>query len=525
MNQYITGNLVDIHSQEIYTAKVYIKDGVIDKIEKVGNNDNQEHGYIMPGFVDAHNHIESSMLNPAEFGRNALKQGTLAAICDPHEIANVCGEEGINYMFKCAEQTPMKISFGLPSCVPAVDFEVSGSKIDAEATTRLINSGKFIALSEMMNVPGVIFEDSEVRAKIEAAKSAGKKTDGHCPALSGENLKKYIAAGISTDHEVETLEEAEEKIALGMKIQIREGSSAKSFDRLMPLIESHPDMVMLCTDDYKSFDLKKAHINKLVSRAVESGYNLFNVLKAATLNAAMHYNLPLGLLREGDSADFIVVNNLNDFDVTAAYINGKEVSKLSYSPYLVEVNNFEALPVKTEDIPEADENHIIGVVRDSLYTKHLKKGETTSIINKIVCYNRYQRDSKPVSAYIEGFNITKGAMGSTIGHDSHNIIVVGYDDESITKVINTIVEIKGGVVVFDGEEIVSLPLPVGGLMSNNSIDETNDIFNNFTRCCENIGCNLTSPLMTLSFMSLPVIPSLKLTTKGLFDVDKFDFVK
>ncbi len=525
MKYKISGNLVDIDKQDIYAATITIKDGKIALIEKIDSRSENIQGFILPGFVDSHCHIESSMLNPVEFGRNALKHGTLASVSDPHEIANVCGTDGLDFMCKCADKSPMKIFYSLPSCVPAVDFEIAGGVIDAEKTGELIKSDRYIALSEMMNVPGILYKNPEVMAKLEAAKSVGKPIDGHAPGITGYAIKQYVEGGISSDHEVTTLEEAEEKIALGMKIQIREGSSAKSLKTLMPLIDKYPNSVLLCTDDYKAYDLKKGYINRMVKEAVKEGCNIYNVLRAASINAVEHYNLPLGLLKEGDDADFIIVNNLSDFKIEASYVKGEEVSHLEYTPIEESVNNFEAEKIAVSDIPEPEFNHIIGIIEDSLLTRHLTINDVKKRLNKIICYNRYDKGAKPASALIEGLNLRYGAFGSTVGHDSHNITVAGYDDESIVKVVEAIVEMKGGMAVWDGKEIFSLPLPVGGLMSNNSIDKVSEEYLILHNKIKELGCSLTSPLMTLAFMSLPVIPSLKLTAGGLFDVDKFDFVK
>ena len=522
----VKGKLVDIVKEEIYPAEIEIAGDKIASIKRIDESElNGNEKYIMPGFVDSHCHIESSMLNPIEFGRNALKHGTLASVSDPHEIANVCGKDGLDFMCKCAEKSPMKIFYTLPSCVPAVDFEIAGGVIDAATTSELIKSDKYIGLSEMMNVPGVLYKNREVIAKLEAAKSAGKPIDGHAPGLSGEALKHYVGMGISTDHEETSIKGAEAKIATGMMIQIREGSSAKSLDTFIPLIDKYPKSVLLCTDDYKAYDLKKGYINRMVKEAVKEGCNIYNVLRAATLNAVEHYNLPLGVLREGDDADFIIVNNLSDFEVEASYIKGEEVSHLEYSHIEDSVNNFEAESITASDIPEPDFNHIIGIVQDSLYTRHLTINDVSERLNKIICYNRYHKGAKPASALIEGLNLKHGAFGSTVGHDSHNITVAGYDDESIAKVVDAIVEMKGGMAVWDGKQIYTLPLPVGGLMSNGSIDEVSEEYLVLHNKIKELGCPLTSPLMTLAFMSLPVIPALKLTASGLFDVDKFEFVK
>lgn len=522
----IKGKFVDIFRRDIYPAEISILDDKIESVKQIEESLlNGESNYIMPGFIDSHCHIESSMLNPIEFGRNAIKHGTIASVSDPHEIANVCGIDGLEYMNECAKLSPMKIFFSLPSCVPAVDFEVTGAKIDAEITKSLISDDRYIALSEMMNVPGVLFKDPGVIAKLEAAKGVGKPIDGHAPGTTGDALKQYISEGISTDHEVTTLEEAEEKIALGMKIQIREGSSAKSLATLMPLIDKYPRSVLLCTDDYKAFDLRSGYINKLVACAVKGGCNIYNVIRAASANVVEHYNIPVGLLREGDDADFIIVNNLDEFDIKAAYIKGKECSNINYLKYEKCINRFEAEAINANDIPNPDKEHIIGLIKDSLCTKHLTSYDESDNISTLVCYNRYQKGTIPASAVVKGFNLSKGAFGSTVGHDSHNITVVGKNNRAIAKVIETLVNMKGGMVVYDEENVLSLPLPIGGLMSNKSIDEVSAGYKILHDKIKELGCDLPSPLMTLAFMSLPVIPSLKITTKGLFDVDKFEFVK
>lgn len=525
MEKHIYGKLVDIHNRTIFPARVVTEGENIKEIVQVSEDQlNGNTNYIIPGYIDSHCHIESTMLTPAEFGRNALRHGTIASISDPHEIANVCGTDGIEFMIKNAAHTPMKIFFTLPSCVPAVDFEITGAKISAAETEELIKRDDFIGLSEMMNCPGVIYKDNEVTKKIEAALAAGKPIDGHAPGVSGKELDTYVAAGITTDHEATGYTEAEEKIAAGMIIQIREGSSAKSLQEFIPLIDKYPGSVMFCTDDLKAADIKSGYINKTVRRAVAAGCDLFNVLRAATLNPALHYKLPVGLLRAGDKADFIIVNNLSEFKTEAVYINGKQVEDSGYTPPDEKINNFAAAPISASDIQNGNREDIIGVVADSLYTKHLKPGDEKEDILKIICYDRYRKNSKPIVGYIHGFGIKKGAFGSTIAHDSHNIIVVGYDDDSIIEVINTIIDMQGGIAVSDGKETTTLPLEIAGLMSGKSIGDVIEKYDKVEKKIKSLGCQLSAPLMTLSFMSLPVIPSLKITATGLFDVDKFSLI-
>lgn len=525
MAMKISGKVVDVVRREIYPADVFVLNGTISDIVPVEAAGREYGRYLMPGFVDAHCHIESSMLVPSEFARNAVRHGTVATVSDPHEIANVCGVKGIDFMLDDAARSVMKIFYTLPSCVPSVPFDKSGAEIDAADTARLLARGCFVGLSEMMNSVGVINGDAEVLAKIEAARKACKPVDGHAPGLGGEALRRYVAAGISTDHECTSVEEAEEKIRCGMKIQIREGSSAKSFDVLLPLVERYPDRVMFCTDDYKAFDLVQGHINRLVARAVAAGVPLFDALGAATLNPVRHYSLPVGLLQKGDRADFIVTDNLSDFVPSAVYIDGREITETPFSPAAAEVNNFSARPITEADIPAANASHIIGVHPDTLFTDHLTCGTGIGDVAKIVCYNRYSSDSRPVSAFVHGFGLKAGAFGSTVGHDSHNITVVGCDDASIVKVVNAIVEMKGGAAFFDGERLYAMPLPIAGLMANAPAGDVVAAYSAVSDKIRRNGCCLPSPFMTLSFMSLPVIPALKIPASGLFDVERFEFVR
>ncbi len=533
----IKGKLIDIIERRIYNAAITVDDGKI--IKKVKIREEQDH-YIMPGFVDSHVHIESSMLNPSEFSRLAVQHGTVATVSDPHEIANVCGIEGVQYMIDDAEKSPLKLHFNAPSCVPATAFESSGHTLDSADIKSLLNQDKIVALGEMMNFPGVLMEDSEVITKIQASLDKGKPVDGHAPELVGDAADKYIGSGITTDHECASLDEAIEKINKGMLIQIREGSAAKNFDALHSLLNSHPERCMLCTDDCHPDDLLNGHINKIVSRAIKLGHNLFDVLKAASYNAIHHYNLDVGLLQEGDPADFILINSIEEMDVTSVYINGD----LQYDNGRVLFNSSETEPINNfklkkqytaldfEVVSDADRFKIIQAFDGSLLTDYFEHNlpkingkphpDPLSGINKISVINRYTENSDPALGFIQGFSISKGAIASTVAHDSHNIVAVGSDDQSLAKVVNRLIESKGGLALFDGEEMYHLPLPVAGLMSNENASLVAEAYKALNKKSTDIGCGLTAPFMTMAFMALLVIPKLKIGDKGLFDVSKFE---
>jgi adenine deaminase len=520
----INGKIVDIINKEIFNGTISIEG---DKIISITKSNEVYSNYIIPGFVDAHVHIESSMLTPSEFSRLSIQHGTLATISDPHEIANVSGLEGIEFMLKDAESTPLKIHFNAPSCVPATGFETSGAIIDSKT------------IKSLMNYPGVIFDDAEVLAKIEAAKLSGKPIDGHAPEVTGDNIRKYIHSGISTDHECASLDEALEKISLGMTIQIREGSAAKNFDQLHSLLSSHPEKCMLCTDDCHPDDLMKGHINKLVARAIRRGHDIFNVLRAASYNSIQHYKLDMGTLQVGDLADFIIVDDLIDFNVQTCFINGEIVFDngrvLFEKSNLKPLNNFALTQhIKSESLVIKSEHNSFKIIKafdGSLLTDYFihslpRRNDTICAdpimgINKIVVINRYIENPKPVIGFIQGFDITKGAIASTVAHDSHNIIAIGADDESITTVINKLIDTKGGLSFYDGEETLHLPLPVGGLMSNENYELVAEAYELITSKTREIGCGLTSPYMTMAFMALLVIPKLKIGDRGLFDVESF----
>lgn len=532
----ISGQIVDLVNSRIFPGVVSVEDG---KIVSVEERDVKEKQYIMPGFVDSHVHIESSMVVPSEFARMAVCHGTVATVSDPHEIANVMGVEGVKYMISNGKRVPFKFFFGAPSCVPATSFETSGFTLDAKAIEELMQMDDIHYLAEMMNWPGVVFGDAEVLKKIEAAKKVGKPIDGHAPAVTGDNIVKYAATGISTDHECFTIEEAEEKIGLGMKILIREGSAAKNFEALIPLMASHPEMLMFCSDDKHPNDLAKGHINQLVKRAIDLGYNIMDVLKAASLNVVKHYNLNVGLLQKGDDADFIVLDNLEELNVLQTYIKGVLVAEkgISMMEHLETepINNFKVEPIKVADIALADcgkRIKVISCIDGQLVTDTVvaePKVENGSIVSdierdilKLVVVNRYEK-TQPAVSFIQNMGLKQGAIASSVAHDSHNIVAVGATDEDIVKAVNLLIDNGGGVVTVGNGETAILPLPVAGLMSNGDGYRVAEDYEKADALAHKLGTILHAPFMTLAFMSLLVIPELKLSDKGLFDGSKFAF--
>jgi adenine deaminase len=532
----VSGQIVDLRTKSIYRGTVTVSDG---KIASITQDNNQEPYCILPGFIDSHVHIESSMLIPSEFARLAVIHGTVATVSDPHEIANVLGIEGVEYMIENGRQVPFHFYFGAPSCVPATQFETAGAQLGANEIEYLLKQDEIKYLAEMMNYPGVIFDDPEVHAKLNVAKKYGKPIDGHAPGLKGEQAKKYITAGISTDHECFTIDEALEKIKYGMKIQIREGSAAKNFDELIGLMENHADKVLFCSDDKHPDDLVKGHINLLVKRAVAAGYDPISVLHSCIINPIDHYNLKIGLLQQGDNADFIVVDNLKDFNVLKTYINGMKVAENGQS-FITSVeastpNKFEANPIVIEDIQLKYNNkpvRIIEALEGQLITRTIIDTPSTKngyIINdterdylKLVVVNRYQT-AKPAVALIKNFGLKRGAIASTVAHDSHNIIAVGADDHAIAKAINSLIASKGGIVAVSQQETKLLPLPVAGLMTTENGYEVAAKYEEINTVVKQNGGTLHAPFMTLSFMALLVIPQLKLSDKGLFDGEQFAF--
>lgn len=537
-NSYsLSGNIVDLRAETIFKGRVHVEDGIIVKVEE--DNTVTEDHYILPGLVDAHIHIESSMLIPSEFARLASVHGTVATVSDPHEIANVLGIEGINYMIANGKKVPFKFYFGASSCVPATPFETAGFELGVEQLDELLAKDEIKYMSEMMNFPGVINRDEFVMRKLEVAKKYGKPIDGHAPGVKGEDARKYIEAGISTDHECFTMEEALEKISYGMKIQIREGSAAKNFEALIELMQDYPDKVLFCSDDKHPDDLAEGHINQLVIRAIKKGYNPMSVLKSAILNPIDHYDLEVGALQTGDPADMIIVDNLNDFRVLATYVNGTLIARngktLIRSVTETVPNNFHAEPVSTVDIsvsPHGNKLKVMEALDGQLITNivhadpKIKDGNVVSDpendILKIVVLNRYNK-AKPAVAFIRNFGLKRGAIASSVAHDSHNIVAVGADDEQVVRAINLIIKEKGGVSLVDSREEIILPLPVAGLMSVEDGYKIAEEYHKIDKKAHELGSTLRAPFMTLSFMALLVIPDLKLSDKGLFDGRKFSF--
>lgn len=534
-----SGMVVDILNRKIFPGTIQVTDGKITSITV--DPKPKSNVYILPGFIDAHIHIESSMLIPSEFARLASVHGTVATVSDPHEIANVLGMPGIRYMIKNGKQVPFHFYFGASSCVPATQFETAGAVITADDIKTLFVEDKLKYLSEVMNFPGVLSKDPEVMKKIQVARSLGLPIDGHAPGLRGQQAKQYIAAGISTDHECFTLEEALDKVNDGMLILIREGSAAKNYDALHPLIKSHPNKVMFCSDDKHPHELVEGHINLLVKRSInDHGYDLMDVLRAASLNPVLHYKLDVGLLRPNDAADFIVVNNLQDFDVLETYVKGTQIAKQGKTlisrvdaPVL---NHFSTTPKQPQDfaIPargkkirviQCEEGQLIthSTIAPAKIDNGYAVADCSRDLLKLTVVNRYQ-NAKPAVAFIQNFGLKKGALASCIAHDSHNLIAVGCNDEDICAAINLLIEHKGGIAVVNGNERHVLPLPVAGIMSHEDGYLVAKKYAEMDKLAKQLGTPLAAPFMTLSFMALLVIPELKLSDKGLFDAKPFNFV-
>lgn len=537
----LTGYIVDALAERIYAGEIIVEQGKIKSIREIPTDELKDHWFIMPGFVDSHVHIESSMLVPSEFARLAVVHGTVATVSDPHEIANVCGIEGVEYMIENGKTVPFKFNFGVPSCVPATTFETAGAALNAGDVERLLEREDIRYLSEMMNFPGVLHGDLEVMKKIAAAHRLLKPVDGHAPGLRGEQAQQYIAAGITTDHECFTKEEALDKLKNGMKIIIREGSAAKNFDALIELLHDYPNQMMFCSDDKHPDSLVLGHIDQLCARAAEKGIDIFHILKAACINPVQHYNLPVGLLKKGDPADFICVKDLDSFRVIRTFVNGELVAEKGKSNIQTEmagvINNFNCRKKSISDfelIYKAGDIPVIEALDGQLITNKLllsPKTENGHIISdterdilKIVVVNRYS-DAPVAISFIRNFGLKEGALASSVAHDSHNIVAVGVDDESLCLAVNMVIAHKGAVsLVRPGMEL-SVPLPVAGLMSNGDGYHIAQQYALIDKEAKKSGSTLSSPFMTLSFMALLVIPHLKLSDKGLFDAVAFHFVK
>ena len=532
----VKGNIVDILNKRIFKGEVCIENGRISAIKEVNH---KVENYILPGFIDAHIHIESSMVVPSEFAKIALIHGTVATVSDPHEIANVLGVKGVDFMIENGKKVPLKFNFGAPSCVPATSFESAGAVINADDIRKMMVNPDIKYLAEMMNYPGVLFDDEEVLQKIEYAKNNNKPIDGHAPGLRGGDVSKYIAAGISTDHECFTYEEALEKLQKGMKILIREGSAAKNFEALIDLLPEHYNNMMFCSDDKHPDDLLIGHINQLCERAVAKGMDVFKVLQVACVNPVNHYNLDVGLLQVGDTADFISVENLQNFKVLESYIDGELVAKNGKSfvtsfPFEL-LNNFNTDTKKVEDFMLTSSSKKIRVIEaldGELVTNQIEANSLiidgnlvsnpAADILKMTVVNRYE-NTNPSIAFIKNFGIKNGAIASSVGHDSHNIIAIGTSDELICSAVNLLIQHKGGICALNDTTEKIVALPVAGIMSDQSAEIIGNAYAELDAIAKDMGSTLSAPFMTLSFMALLVIPSLKLSDQGLFDGNSFKF--
>lgn len=533
-----TGLIVDPLNRQQFTGTVHVRNGRIERVER---HETDAEPVILPGFVDAHVHVESSMLTPSEFARAAVRHGTVATVSDPHEIANVLGMEGVTYMIEDGQRVPFKFNFGAPSCVPATPFETAGATLDPDDVAALLDRPEVRYLSEVMNYPGVLNEDPDMMQKIAAAKERGLPRDGHAPGLRGEKARRYAAAGISTDHECVQLEEARDKLEAGMKIIIREGSAAKNFDALIPLMGEAPDRLMFCSDDKHPDALLHGHIDELVRRALARGYDPMDVLRAASVHPVRHYGLDVGLLQEGDPADFVVVDNLETLTVRRTYVDGQRVAEAGESQIERKtssiVNAFAATPKQPEDFAcpaEGNRIHVIEAADNQLVTgaaieeATIADGYVTSNAErdllKLAVVNRYA-DASPSVAFIRGFGLQQGAIASSVAHDSHNVIAVGVSDKMLSRAVNLVVAHRGGISAVGGGEERVLPLPIAGLISDGAYDDVARRYirlNTFVQ--DRLGSAMEAPFMTLSFMALLVIPRLKLSDRGLFDGEAFQFV-
>lgn len=532
----IKSNLIDIVARETYPAEIIIKDNRISSIQRISE---KQDTYVLPGFIDAHVHIESSMLVPSEFAKIAVKHGTVGTISDPHEIANVLGVSGVDYMIENAQKVPFHFYFGAPSCVPATHFETAGAVIDSGDIDGLLSKKEIVYLAEMMNFPGVIYKDEEVLKKLESAKKHNKPIDGHAPGLMGEEMRSYFSAGISTDHECFGYQEALEKLEFGVKVMIREGSAAKNFDTLIPLLKDFPDQMMFCCDDKHPDNLLESHINDHVKRALDLGYDLYDVLRASSYNVVKHYNLPVGLLQIGDNADFIEIDNLTDFTILKTYINGALVSEngesFIESVEAATVNNFSCSLKSPSDFKvksEGEKIRVIETLDGQLITKEIHaevlnidgfaESDPENDILKIAVVNRYQ-DAPVATAFIKNIGLKNGAIASCVAHDCHNIVVVGTNDDDICKAVNLIIQAKGGISLAHDEEEMVLELPIAGIMTDLPAEKVAEAYIKLDRRAKELGSRLRAPYMSLSFMALLVIPELKLSDKGLFNGKSFEF--
>ncbi|MFQ3224989.1 MAG: adenine deaminase [Lentimonas sp.] len=525
----LSGNIVDVITGTITAGTITLTDGHISAIDHTPGATYST--YLCPGLVDAHVHIESSLLPPSEFGRAALTHGTVASVSDPHEIANVLGIPGVEWMLEDATHTPFSIHFGAPSCVPATPFETAGASFGPDEVDQLLAKDEILYLAEVMNFPAVIGRDAHMMAIIEKAKVRGKRIDGHAPAVTGEALRQYASAGIETDHESITLDEARQKCRLGMKIAIREGSAARNFDALWPLLNEFPELCFFCSDDKHPDDLVVAHINALVARAIGHGVEPMHALRAATLNPIRHYGLKAGCLQIGDPADIAEFDSLTTMRCLRCWKSGllvaeKGRSTLPYRP-TTPINRFDATEKQPSDFklpPTAGPRRIIVALDGQIITDETEASAQHADSERDLCYiavvNRYT-DAVPAVALITGFGLKDAAIASSVSHDSHNIVVVGTSPEHLCRATNLIIHEQGGLSLAAHSIEKTLPLPIAGLMSTGTCQDVAHAFTSLSDTAKKLGCPLASPYMTLSFMALLVIPKLKISDRGLFDVSTF----
>lgn len=560
--------MLDVITDSIYPARISVEGGFFKEIVPIVINDDSEldiSGIILPGFIDSHIHIESTMLTPAQFAKLAVRFGTTSVVCDPHEIVNVAGTDGIDFMIENSKSVPFNFYFSIPSCVPATCFETSGAILDSETIGELLKKDEAVALGEMMNFPGVINGDGEVLAKLEKAKELGKPIDGHAPLLSGKDLDKYIAEHISTDHECSNFAEAIEKKEKGMKIMVREGSSAKNMEALfdfsdrldywknhesfgkMPneVLEKRihlPIFDFIVSDDKHTTDLIKGHLNESIKKAIDLEVSPISAIEMVTVNPSTHYNLNTGAIVKGMQADYVVVDNLNDLNILKTYVAGKCVFDGENVLFDVEEtefkNTFDVSKKESEDFeiscdePSADVN-VIRCFNGELITEaesatlETKNGfvqpDLEEDILKIAVVERYGGNSI-ANGFITGFNLKKGAIASSVAHDSHNIVVVGTNSEDMANAVNCLIDNEGGFAIVDGDFEDSLALPIAGLMTNEDSHEVAEKLEKLHKTAADFGCKLDSPFMTMSFMALLVIPAIKISDKGLFDCINFEFI-
>jgi adenine deaminase len=539
----LAGQIVDLHARRIYPGRVEWAGGRIVRLTEDPHV--RETWLIAPGFVDAHIHVESSMLPPAEFARWAVVHGTVATVSDPHEIANVLGVAGVDYMIRDGRRTPFKFNFGAPSCVPATAFETAGAALDARAVAKLLTRPAIKYLSEVMNFPGVLARDRSLLAMIAAARRLNKPVDGHAPGLRGADAVRYASAGISTDHECFTLPEALDKLRAGMCILIREGSAARNFAALAPLLRSHPDRVMLCCDDLHPDLLAVRHIDELVRRALRTGADKFDVLRCASVNPVEHYHLDVGLLRAGDPADFIVFEGWRDLRVRRTYLGGELVARdgrtlLPRQPSATP-NKFQARPRQPQDFifsaPAGSTTrrlNVIEAINGQLITRHRTlsaavvdgtvRADPDRDLLKIAVVNRYAPRAPVAVGFIQGFGLRAGAIASTVAHDSHNIVAVGADDAALCAAVNLVIAARGGISVVGRGRRAVLPLPIAGLMSDRDGRVVARRYAALDVRARQLGSKLDAPFMTLAFMALLVIPDLKLSDRGLFSAARWNFL-